>query len=228
MDDKERVAEAAALLAEDGMRIGLGSGSTARLFVAALGRRVAAGLSLAPAVLASRATAEAALSAGLPLADMTAADAPVAVDLAVDGTDEIDPAFRLVKGGGASLLREKIVARMAARFVVIADGTKSVAHLGRFPLPVEVLPFAWTATAAAVGEVARVAPVLRRSGGAAVVTDNGNLVLDVPLGRIGEPEALAAALAAIPGVVEHGLFLDEADEALIASGASVEHRFRRR
>lgn len=226
MNDKECVAEAAAALVGDGMRLGLGSGSTARLFVEALGRRVAAGLTLPPAVATSQETAAVATRAGLALADMDGEDAPVALDLAVDGTDEVDGAFRLIKGGGACLLREKIVARMAARFVVIGDGSKRVDTLGRFPLPVEVVRFGWRATAAAVRGVAGVDPVLRKAGGAPVVTDNGNLVLDLPLGRIDEPEALAAALVAIPGVVEHGLFLTEADEVLLASGGLVERLAR--
>jgi ribose 5-phosphate isomerase A len=223
MDDKALVAEAAAELVEPGMRLGLGSGSTSRLFVAALGRRVAAGLALKPAVPTSRATAEAAVAAAIPLADMEAADAPVVVDLAVDGADEVDGALRLIKGGGASLLREKIAARMAARFVVVADASKRVEALGRFPLPVEVLPFGWRATAAAVADAAGIKPVLRMAGGAPFVTDNGNLLLDLPLGRIEDAEALAAALSAIPGVMEHGLFIGMADEVLVAGGGRVEH-----
>jgi ribose 5-phosphate isomerase A len=202
-------------MVEPGMRLGLGSGSTALLFVEAVGSRVAEGLSLQPAVATSTVTADRARDVGLPLADMGADEAPVSLDLAVDGADEIDPALRLVKGGGACLVREKIVAAMAARFVVIADGAKRVDRLGRFPLPVEVVPFGRAATAAAIAARLDVRPVLRRGDGGPVVTDNGNNVLDCPFGAIADPAAVAAVLSALPGVVDHGLFLGMADMALV-------------
>lgn len=221
IEAKRAVAEEAAAMVEAGMRVGLGSGSTARLFVEALGRRVAAGLSLDAAVASSRATADAARAAGIRLADMEGEGAPVALDIAVDGADEIGPRLSLVKGGGACLTREKIVASMARRFVVIADSSKRVARLGRFPLPVEVVPFGWRATAEAIAEAFDVEPVLRRGERGVVVTDNGGYVLDCPFGAIEDPAAVAARLSATPGVVEHGLFLGMADVALVAGPEGV-------
>ncbi|WP_420392818.1 ribose-5-phosphate isomerase RpiA [Acuticoccus sp.] len=221
-EDKRRVAEAAALLVEPGMRLGLGSGSTALLFVEALGRRVADGLALPAAVATSRATEEAARRAGLAIADMAHEAAPTALDLAVDGADEVDPALDLVKGGGACLLREKIVAAMATRFVVIVDGSKRVARLGAFPLPVEVVPFAVAATREAIAARLGVRPTLRRVDGAPLLTDNGNLILDCPLGAIDDAQRVDAALRAVPGVVEHGLFLAMADDVLVGTRGDVE------
>lgn len=220
-DAKRRVAQEAAALVQPGMRLGLGSGSTALAFVEALGRRVAQGLSLPAAVATSRQTEEAARAASIPLCDMLADGAPVALDLAVDGADEVDDALRLIKGGGASLLREKIAAAMARRFLVIVDAGKRVERLGRFPLPVEVVPFGWAATAAAVAEALAVTPALRMAGGRVVVTDNHNYLLDCPLGVIDAPQDVADRLARIPGVVEHGLFLDMADEVLVAESGGV-------
>ena len=198
------------------MRVGLGSGSTALVFVAELGRRVADGLRLPPAVATSAATAAAANTVGIPLAAMEADDAPHTLDIAVDGADEIGPGLALVKGGGGQLTREKIVAAMAARFVVIADGSKTVDTLGAFPLPVEVLPFGWRATAHAMAAAFSLTPSLRRTDGAPVITDNGGYILDCPFGTIPGPHAVSDRLSRIPGVVAHGLFLEMADIALVA------------
>ena len=219
-DAKRRVAEAAAELVEPGMRLGIGTGSTALYFVEALGRRVAGGLDIPPAAATSRATEDAARRAGIALVDMMAEDAPAELDLAVDGADEADPALRLVKGGGASLLREKIVAALAPRFVVIVDESKLVATLGAFPLPVEVVPFGWASTAATIARRFGVEPRLRQALGETLLTDNGNFILDCPFGSIADPEAVAAGLAAIPGVVEHGLFIGMATEALVSDGGA--------
>jgi ribose 5-phosphate isomerase A len=221
IEAKRAVAEAAAAMVEPGMRVGLGSGSTALLFVEALGKRLTTGLTLPAAVATSRTTADRARAVDLALADMEADAAPVALDIAVDGADEIGPHLALVKGGGGCLTREKIVASMAKRFVVIADGSKRVERLGRFPLPVEVLPFAWRATAEAIAEAFDVEPVLRRAEGAVVVTDNGGFVLDCPFERIDDPQTVAARLSQTPGVVEHGLFLGMADLALVAGPRGV-------
>jgi len=215
---KRAAAQAAAAMVVPGMRLGLGSGSTALMFVDEVARRVAVGLTLAPSVATSTVTAERARERGLPLADMMAEDAPLAVDLAVDGADEVDPALRLVKGGGACLLREKIVAAMAHRFVVIADRSKCVDTLGSFPLPVEVVPFARAATASAIARRLSVTPFLRRGETGPVVTDNGNHILDCTFGAIDDPQAVASILAASPGVVEHGLFLGMAHEVLLGAG----------
>lgn len=218
---KRDAAEAAAKLVEPGMRLGLGSGSTALLFVEALGRRVAAGLSLPAAVASSPATEAAARDVGIDIVDMMGAEAPVTLDLAVDGADEVDGALRLIKGGGACLLREKIVASMAGRFIVIVDTSKRVDRLGAFPLPVEVVPFGWATTAAAIAERLGVAPALRLVEGRPLVTDNGNHILDLPFGVIDDPGEVAGVLRSLPGVVEHGLFLGMAHEVLVAADGEV-------
>lgn len=226
LEERRAAAAAAAAMVEPGMRVGLGSGRTALLFVEALGARVADGLTIAGVVPTSSATETAAIAASLDVLDMFAADAPLGVDLTVDGADEIDPALRLMKGGGASLLREKIVARMAKRFVVVADAAKRVERLGDFPLPVEVVPFGYAVTARHVGDVLGVTPELRQSDGGTLVTDNGNYILDCPLGAIDDPAAVSEALFDIPGVVEHGLFLTEAHEALVGTADGVVRMMR--
>lgn len=199
------------------MRLGLGSGSTARAFVAALGRRIADGLTILPAVATSTATEAAARDAGVPLCD--GADV-ITLDMAVDGTDEVDPAFRLIKGGGGCLLREKIVAQMAARFVVIADATKRVPTLGAFPLPVEVVAFAEAATASQLASLG-CEPQRRMDGAVPFVTDNGNHIYDCAFGAITAPEELARRLDALPGAMAHGLFLSEANDLVLgADGAA--------
>lgn len=215
---KRAAAERAAGLVEDGMRLGLGTGSTAAHFVALLGERVRAGLRVSgvPTSEATRAQAEA---AGIPL---TTLDETPVLDLTIDGADEIDGELRLIKGGGGALLREKIVAAASRRMVVIADHTKRVERLGRFPLPVEVVPFGLEATRRAILAACQAAGApgearLRSAAnGRPFMTDGGHLILDLPLVRIDEPEGLAARLTAIPGVVEHGLFLGLASGAILA------------
>jgi ribose 5-phosphate isomerase A len=217
-DLKRRAAEAALAHVEQGMRIGLGTGSTAAHFVSLLGQRVADGLNVV-GVPTSETTARLAREAGIPL---TTLDQSPELDLDVDGADEIGPRLALIKGGGGALLREKIVAAASARMIVIADAAKRVDVLGAFPVPIEVVPFGMTATALAVERAAtvlglNVAIDVRRRGGEPFVTDGGNRIIDASFGRIPDPEALADRLAQIPGVVEHGLFLGLADLALIAS-----------
>ncbi len=217
-DLKRRAAEAAVAHVEDGMRLGLGSGSTAAHFLTLLGRRVADGLDVA-GVPTSEATARLARAAGVPL---TTLDENPELDLDVDGADEIGPGLALIKGGGGALLREKIVAAASARMIVVADMGKRVDELGAFPLPIEVAPFGLAATALAIERAAvelglPAALDLRRRHGKPFVTDGGNRILDASFGRIPDPEALANRLANIPGIVEHGLFLGLADLALIAS-----------
>ncbi|MEM8663228.1 MAG: ribose-5-phosphate isomerase RpiA [Pseudomonadota bacterium] len=219
--ERERAAEEAASLVEAGMWVGLGTGRTADLFIAALGRRVESGLAIKGAVATSERSARAGRAAGLQIADMLTEHAPRSVDLAVDGADELDDRLRLIKGGGASLLREKIVARMAKRFVVIADRAKHVETLGAFPLPIEVVPFGYRATMEAVEAATGVAPSLRSAETGPLVTDNGNFIVDCAFGAIADPEALAHRLSSVVGVVEHGLFLKEADEAVIGTGDAV-------
>jgi ribose 5-phosphate isomerase A len=215
---KRRAARAALDHVRDGMRLGLGSGSTAAWFVRMLGERVAAGLDVI-GVPTSEATARIAHEAGVRL---TTLDDTPELDLAVDGADEIDPDLALIKGGGGALLREKIVAHAAARMIVIADSGKQVEALGAFPLPIEVVTFGLAATALAIERAALelglpTAIDIRRRGGQPFVTDGGNRILDASFGRIGDPEALADRLADIPGIVEHGLFLGFCDLALVAS-----------
>jgi len=226
LEERRLAARAAAEMVEPGMRIGLGTGRTALAFIEALGQRVADGLSAPEVVPTSNASEAAARTNGLSVCDMMTGSAPTAVDLGVDGADEVDGNLRLIKGGGGSLLREKIVAQMAGRFVVIADSAKKVATLGAFPLPVEVVPFGWRVTAGRIEALVGVAPALRRGTGGISVTDNGNYILDCPLGAIDDPEALAAALLTVPGVVEHGLFLTEADEVLVGTPLRVERLTR--
>jgi ribose 5-phosphate isomerase A len=218
IDAQKRQAAACAIdLVQPGMRLGLGTGSTAAHFVALLGERVRAGLKLV-AVPTSDATATQAKRLGIPLATL---DAVPELDLTVDGADEIAPDLSLIKGGGGALLREKIVAAASARMVVIADASKWVAVLGRFPLPVEVVPFGLAATQRAIAR-AVAAPgatadlVLRKREGHAFVTDSGHWILDAALGAISDPGSLAGRLAAIPGVVEHGLFVGLAHMAIVA------------
>ena len=213
----------AAELVEPGMRLGIGTGSTAEAFVRVLADRVRDGLRIVGVPTSERTMALCA-ELGVPLASLD--DVPE-LDLTIDGADEIDGAFRLVKGGGGALLREKIVAAASARMVVIADVSKRVETLGRFPLPIEVNAFGLGATTLAVGRAARLlglepALSLRMRGEQPFVTDGGHLVIDASFGRIPDPEALSAALHAVPGVVEHGLFLGLASVAVIAGAERVE------
>lgn len=218
-DAAKRLAARRALdFVEDGMRLGLGTGSTASVFVELLAERVAAGLKVVGVPTSAR-TGALAAGRGISVAELD--DLPE-LDLTVDGADEYDPALRLIKGGGGALLREKIIASASARMIVIADWTKSSPELGRFPLPVEVDRFGLVATRAAVIRQAErcgcTGAVSLRGGAAApFVTDGGHLILDCSFGRIPEPEALASGLAAVPGVVEHGLFLGIAT-AVISAG----------
>jgi ribose 5-phosphate isomerase A len=225
---KREAAARALTLVADGMRLGLGTGSTARHFVDLLGERVAAGLRVV-GVPTSEATRAQAAALGIPLSTL---DETPGLDLAVDGADEIDPQLRLIKGGGAAHLREKIVALAARRFVVIADETKRVETLGRFPLPLEVVPFGASATLRLVERAladSGCAGTLawRTRDGRPVLTDQGNLVLDAALGRIPDPEGLADRLDRITGLVEHGLFIGMADTAFLATPRGVETLSRR-
>lgn len=224
MDAKQAAAERAAELVKDGMRLGLGTGSTAAHFVAALGRRVAEGLRVV-AVPTSEATRRQAEALRIPLATL---DEEPELDLTVDGADEIGPGLALIKGGGGALLREKLVAGASRRMVVIADGSKRVAQLGRFPLPVEVIPFGFETTRRRIEEVLAqsygrpIATALRRRpGGDPFLTDSGHWIVDARLGAIADPASLGRALKAVLGVVEHGLFVGLASAALIGTQEGV-------
>jgi len=196
--------------------IGLGTGSTAKLFVEELGARVKAGLKLV-GVPTSEATRAQATSLGIPLLDN---DGPWEIDVTVDGADEVSAALDLIKGGGAAHTREKIVNFASLRNVIIVDGSKMSGLLGeRWSVPVEVLPFAHGTTCAALARHGT--PVLRQREGAAVYTDAGNLIYDLAAGAIADPGKLDRALRGIPGVVETGLFVGRADVVLVAEEAGV-------
>lgn len=222
-DLKKAAALAALELVRPGMRLGLGTGSTAKHFVDGLGAKVAAGLEVI-CVATSEATQAQAESLSIPMSTL---DETPELDLTIDGADEIDSALRLIKGGGAALLREKIVAAASKRMIVIADTGKQVETLGRFPLPIEVVPFGLEATrraiaAAVVSSGAHGELKLRkRPDGSTLVTDGGHYILDAHLGRIELPEVLALALNQVPGVVEHGLFLGLATAAFLAGADGV-------
>ena len=223
-DDEERLRAAEAALGEvrPGMRLGLGTGRTADHFVRLLGEKVRAGLDVI-CVPTSERTAKLATEVGVPL---TTLDETPALDLTVDGADELDPALRLIKGGGGALLREKIVAAASARMLVVADAGKCVATLGAFPLPIEVNPFGLGATRLAVERAAERLGLSgqirqRQAGATPFVTDGGHYILDASFGRIPDPEALSAALLAIPGVVEHGLFIGLASAAVVGRSDGV-------
>lgn len=218
-DALKRLAAARALeLVQPGMRLGLGTGSTARHFVDLLGARVRAGLDVA-CVPTSEATRVQAFALGIPL--RTLDDLPE-LDLTIDGADEVDAQLCLIKGGGGAHLREKIVASASRRMVVIADESKLVERLGRFPLPIEVVPFGLAvvrrAIAAALAATGCAGPLVLRTGAdGPFITDGGNWILDAQLGSIADAAALAGALDGIPGVVEHGLFIGLADAAILAA-----------
>src|SRR3954470_10347512 len=215
---KRAAATRAVEFVRSGMRLGLGTGSTARPFVELLGERVRGGLRVV-GVPTSEATRRDAERFGIKL---TTLDETPALDLTVDGADEIGPDLTLIKGGGGALLREKIVASASARMVVIADASKWVAVLGKYPLPIEVVPFGLGATERAVQAAIAAsgnagALTLRTTkAGLAFVTDGGHFILDAALERIADPRSLGLALAAIPGVVEHGLFIGLAQPVIIA------------
>lgn len=216
-DDKKIAGLAAADEVKAGMLVGLGTGSTAAFLIDELGRRFARGLQFR-AVVTSLASEKQAKGLGIPVLPFSEI---AHIDLAIDGADEIDPQLRAIKGAGGAMLREKIVARAAKRMVVVADGSKRVERLGAAPVPVEVLPFARSFVAA---ELRRLGgePVLRRRGSDPYLTDQDNIVFDCAFGPIDGPEELAATLAAIPGLLAHGLFVREVDAAYVAADGRVE------
>ncbi|MDT5156943.1 MAG: ribose 5-phosphate isomerase [Acidobacteriota bacterium] len=220
MDAKQRAGERSVEFVEDGMTLGLGTGSTAYWVVERLGERVRVEGLRVRCVPTSRRTEEQARALGIPLVTF---DEVQELDLAIDGADEIGPHLALIKGGGGALLREKLVAGAARRFIVVADASKRVETLGRFPLPVEVVPFAWEVTARRVGEVTNTEPALRRdAAGEAFVTDNGNYILDCRCGEILDPERTERELKRLVGVVECGLFVGMCDLAIVATNEDVE------
>ena len=226
MSPDQRKRQAAARAVEevrDGMKLGLGTGSTAKHFVELLGERVRAGLQVigVPTSEATRADAE---RCGIRLTTLDELDR---LDLTIDGTDEVDPALNLIKGGGGALLREKIVAAASDRMIVIADDSKWVECLGRFPLPVEVIPFGLSATRRGMERVFTAAGVTgemrirQTADGHAFVTDGGHWIIDAHLGAIPDAPRLADLLASIPGVVEHGLFIGLASTVVLAGSEGI-------
>lgn len=221
---KRAAAARAVEFVRPGMKLGLGTGSTAELFLDCLAERIRGGLEIIGTPTSER-TAEKARALGIPLADL---DDLRQLDLAVDGADQADFRLNLIKGGGGALLREKIVAASAARMVVIADESKLAGQLGAFPLPVEVVAFGHRTTRARIIAAAArlgysgLAPDLRMAaGGHAFRTDSGNYIYDCPFGAIGDPAELAAALSQVTGIVEHGLFCGIASVLVIAGAEGV-------
>jgi len=217
IDDAKRAAARAALeeLPETGV-IGLGTGSTTRFFIDAVGELVAAGRKLV-GVPTSEASRKQASALGIPL---LGDDGPWDIAVTVDGADEVDAKLELIKGGGGAQTREKIVNYSSRRNVIVVDETKLSQFLGdKWPVPIEVLPFAYLATRAHLAKLGE--PVLREKAGAPVKTDAGNLIYDVRCGQIRDPRALDLALRAIPGVVETGLFVGRADVVLVAGVGGV-------
>ena len=224
MDELKRQAAARALeFVQDGMKLGLGTGSTAKHFVELLGERVRDGLNVI-GVPTSEATRADAIRCGIRLTTLDEVDR---LDLTVDGADEIDLSLNLIKGGGGALLREKIVAAASDRMIVIADDSKWVETLGRFPLPIEVIPFGLSATQRAIDKafaecgVSGEMVVRKRQDGHVFVTDGGHWIVDAHLGRISDAPRLAGSLGCIPGVVEHGLFIGLASMAMLAGSQGI-------
>ncbi len=229
LDAYKRAAAAGALdYVQDGMKIGLGTGSTAEVFLELLAGKVRAGLRIIGTPTSQR-TAEKARALGIAIEEL---DSLGELDLVVDGADEADHDFNLIKGGGGALLREKIVANAAAQMVVIADETKLVHKLGAFDLPVEVIPFGHGTTASRIVSASEqlgylnLVPKLRMKDGAPFKTDNSNYIYDCPYGAIADAKTLADNLSCITGVAEHGLFVDIATSLIIAGahGVSVTNR----
>ncbi|MEK3786445.1 ribose-5-phosphate isomerase RpiA [Paenibacillus sp. FSL K6-1230] len=212
MNMKKIAAEKAVEAIQDGMKVGLGTGSTAYWAILKIGERVRDGLKI-EAVATSRASEQLAEESGITLVSFESLDR---LDLTIDGADEVDENLHLVKGGGGALLREKIVAAQSDKLIIVADESKAVQTLGAFPLPVEVVPFAHEWTKRSLEETGATVN-WRRADGDLYITDNGNYIADCSYGQIKEPGSLAALLNAIPGVVDNGLFVGMADQVIIAA-----------
>jgi len=218
--EREKAAAAAHAVTqvEDGMRVGLGTGSTAAYAVKGIGARVRQGLKITTIATSER-TRALAEAEGIAVTDFTKC---VELDLTIDGADESDRQLRLIKGGGGALLREKIVASVSKRVVIIADSAKLVGRLGKFPLPVEVVKFAWPVVVERLRTMGAKSKLRLASDGTTFLTDEGHFILDAEFGSIGNPEEVAEILSTTPGVVEHGLFIGLATTLVIARGDAVE------
>jgi ribose 5-phosphate isomerase A len=222
---KKAAAVKAVEFVRDGMVVGLGTGSTAKYMVLALGDKVRAGMKVR-GVPTSQETAALARQAGIALIDT---DDRWEIDVAIDGADQVDPAFNLIKGGGGALLKEKIVAASAKQFIVVVDYTKQVPVLGgSFPLPVEVIPFGWGSTAREIESLTKSRVTLRERNGAPFKTEAGNLIVDVHLARIDRPRDLEMALNQIPGVVETGLFVGRTNVLIVGTPQGVQMQYASR
>lgn len=215
--EKEAAARASLRFVKDGQVVGLGTGSTAAYFIQLLGEQVKNGLRIRgiPSSVRSR---EQAASLGIPL---TTLDECQQIDVTVDGADEVDPQLRLIKGGGGALLREKIVASATKQFVIVADATKRVPVLGKFPLPVEVIKFAQALIAKRIEALGAKVDLRRNADGKPYLTDENNYILDCRFGEIANADGLARQLSDMPGVVEHGLFIGMASVVLVANGTEI-------
>jgi ribose 5-phosphate isomerase A len=216
--EKEAAGRAGAKLVRDGDVVGLGTGSTAYFAVVALGERVKAGLKIV-GIPTSVQTADLARGVGIQL---TTLDEHPEIDITIDGADELDPKLNLIKGGGGALTREKVIASASKKMVVVADSSKVVSVLGKFPLPVEVIAFARAVVERKIAALGASPKLRTKADGSPYITDNGNQILDCSFGKIADPPALALALSNIPGIVEHGLFIGLAKMALVGRGNGVE------
>lgn len=215
--EKQDVARAALTFIQSGQIVGLGSGSTSTFFIQFLGEKVRAGLQI-QGVPTSIRVQQLAEQCGIPLVSL---DQVNTIDVDVDGADEFDPKLQLIKGGGGALLREKIIASVSKKFVVVADSSKQVPVLGKFPLPVEVIPFAETVLTRRISELGAKVTLRKAQNGSIYKTDEGHHILDCHFGKISDPEALALTLSGMPGVVEHGLFINLANVVLLAKDNQV-------
>jgi ribose 5-phosphate isomerase A len=215
-EEKEAAARASLRFVKDGQVVGLGTGSTAAYFIRLLGEQVKNGLRIR-GIPSSDRSREQAASLGIPL---TTLDECPEIDVTVDGADEVDPQLRLIKGGGGALLREKIVASATKQLVIVADATKRVPVLGRFPLPVEVIKFAEAVVVKKI-EALGADVMLREADGKPYLTDENNHILDCRFGQISDADGLARQLSDMPGVVEHGLFIGMASVVLVANGSEI-------
>ena len=222
--EKEAAARASLEYVKDGQVVGLGTGSTAAYFIKLLGEKVKHGLRIRGIPTSVR-SEELALSLGIPVITL---DDCQEIDVTVDGADEVDPELRLIKGGGGAALREKIVASATKQLVIVADASKRVQRLGKFPLPVEVIRFAQALVAKRIVALGAQVQLRRNADGTPYVTDENNHILDCRFGEIHDPDNLARELSEMPGVVEHGLFIGMASVALFARGSEIEELKRKR
>ena len=220
--EKQNAARTAVDQIEDGMMVGLGTGSTAAFAISYLGEKVRSGLTIS-AIPTSEASKKQAQSEGIPLTDF---ETSPSIDICIDGADEIDSELNMIKGGGGALLREKIVASSAKLYLIIIDSSKQVETLGNFPLPLEVIPFGWHVVSRKLKEM-DASPELRKSGPQTFVTDEGNYILDCRFNSIPEVEQLETELNRIPGVVENGLFVAMCDQMIMGKGDQVILKERR-